>query len=241
MDKIRSQRKVPWRRAGYVVPAALMLSAIMTGCSAVTNPVADAIPVNRLPPEVLGVPRAEEKTIPLPLLRQKPMEVYHLAPGDTLGIYIENALGEKDKPPPVHFGPENSTGSAGLPPSLGYPIPVRDDGTIQLPLIDPIRVDDLTLLEVEAKIIEAYTVKKNILKRENLRPIVTLLRPRQYHILVVRQDSGGLSGGGAVLLLAALALAKSSVAPVKSSTCPLTKTTFSTHSPAPVAYQALTP
>src|SRR5205823_3033162 len=91
------------------------------GCAAVSNPVADGIEVRRLPPEVVGRRREEERPIPLPLLRQQPPEVYRLAPGDVLGVWIEGVLGDKNQPVPVTV-PEAGKGNQA--PALGYPIPV---------------------------------------------------------------------------------------------------------------------
>jgi len=100
-----------------------------------------------------------------------------------LGIYIEGVLGNKDEPPPVHFPEEGDN----LPPAVGYPVPVREDGTVSLPLADPIRVRGLTIGQVEQTIRNAY-IRKKILKPERERIIVTLMRPRTYHVLVVRED-----------------------------------------------------
>ena len=170
----------------------LLASAVNGGCAAVSNPVANAVPVNRLPPEVIGKRKDEEKTIPLTLLRQKQPEVYRLAPGDVLGIYIEGVLGEAKQPPPVST-PEAGTNVA---PAVGYPIPVREDGTIALPFIEPLKVEGRSIAEVQKDLLKAYLVPgKEILKAGQERLLVSLMRQRQYHILVVRQDSGGLTVG----------------------------------------------
>jgi protein involved in polysaccharide export with SLBB domain len=177
---------------GIFVGALLLGCFWSGGCAALTNPVADAVPVNRLPPEVFGKRKDEERTIPLTLLRQKPPAVYRLGPGDVLGVYIEGVLGEPKTSPPVQFSEQGN-----LPPSIGYPIPVRDDGTLPLPYIDPLPVKGMSLAEAQDLIVKTYTVTKPILKVGQERVIVTLIKPRQYHILVVRQDSGGLTVGGA--------------------------------------------
>ena len=87
------------RLAGTI---AVVLCAALSGCAAVTNPIADGVPVDRLPPDFLPRPREEEKTIPLTLLRQKPPDAYRLDAGDVLGVFIEAVLGDKNQPPPVH-------------------------------------------------------------------------------------------------------------------------------------------
>ena len=61
------------------------------------------------------------------MLRRPPVETYHLEPGDTLGIYIEGILGSEESMPPV-----NIPDSPDPTPSIGYPFPIRKDGTIAL-------------------------------------------------------------------------------------------------------------
>ncbi len=131
---------------------------------------------------------------PLSLLRQKPPEAYLLGSGDVLGIWIEGVLGERGQAPPVRVADSGRQGAA-----LGFPIPVRADGTIALPLVPPIKVAGRTLDEVDANIRKAYTVDKKIIQPGQERIIVTLQRAREYHILVIRQDSatGAEAGGGA--------------------------------------------
>ena len=118
-------------------------------------------------------------------LRRSPPKQYVLSKGDTLGVYIQGITGDKDVPPPVHF-PE-----AGGTPALGYPVPVRDDGFISLPLIAPVRVTGLTVGEAEEKIVKAYTKDKKILLEGNEKIIVTLMKRRTYNVLVIREDLGG--------------------------------------------------
>lgn len=175
-------------RARSCPPGPLVLLALLgcfcNGCAAITNPVADGLPVHRLPPELLAESRAGEETINLTALRQPAPEVYRLGPGDTLGVWIEGILGERGQPPPIRF-PEKGD----LAPAMGFPFPIREDGTVPLPLIDPVRVQDMSLAEAEQAIRNAYTVKKQILKPGQERIVVTLMKPRHYHILVLRRDS----------------------------------------------------
>ena len=117
-------------------------------------------------------------------LRRKPPENYVLDGGDTLGIYIQGVTGDKDTPPPVHF-PEDS----GLQPALGYPVPIRDDGYISLPLVDPIRLSGLTLAQAEDRIRDAYTNDKEILLKGSDKIIVTLMKRRTYNVLIIREDN----------------------------------------------------
>ncbi len=133
---------------------------------------------------------SKEETEPIPLawLRVKPPEVYRLDAGDILGVYIEGALGDRNQVPPIHF-PQ----VADLPPSIGYPIPVSESGDVPLPLVKRVNVRGLTLEEAQEKISMAYTGgtpgAKQFLKPEEARILVTLVRPRQTRILLVREDS----------------------------------------------------
>ena len=81
------------------------------GCAAWTNPVANGIPVCRVPPELLAGPiRDEKQTIPLTLLQQPPTKVYRLAAGDVLGIYIEGILRVASASVQNVCGPESAAG-----------------------------------------------------------------------------------------------------------------------------------
>jgi len=131
-------------------------------------------------------PNTEEQINFLKLRRTPPQE-YVLDGGDTLGIYIQGITGDKDIPPPVHFPDE------GGQPALGYPVPIRDDGYISLPLVAPVRVTGLTIGEAEAKIVRAYTKDKKILLEGSEKIIVTLMKPRSYNVLVIREDVVGSS------------------------------------------------
>lgn len=160
-----------------------------SGCAALTNPVANGVPVRRLPPELLGGSREALQPIALNLLRQPPPAVYRLDARDVLGIYIEGVLGAKDQPIPIRV-----VGQSDLPPALGYPVVVREDGTLSLPLIEPLRVQGMTVEEAEDAVRKAYTETKEILKPGRERIIVTLMQPRTYSVLVVREDGGTGAG-----------------------------------------------
>lgn len=173
------------RRNGRTLSSLVALfTGLFSGCAALTNPVADGIPVHRVPPELLAESREGEHTIALDSLRQSPPEIYRLAPGDTLGIWIEGIVGERGQAPPVRFSEKGD-----LPPAMGFPFSIREDGTLPLPLIDPVYIKDMSLAEAEQAIRKAYTVKKQILKPGQERIVVTMMKPRQYHVLVLRRDT----------------------------------------------------
>jgi protein involved in polysaccharide export with SLBB domain len=166
-----------------------------TGCAAMTNPVGIGIPVSRLPDEHLAPSAQGLNTIPLTTLRQNPPVEYRLDAGDVLGVYIEGILGDKAQPPPVRFAEEKN-----IPPAIGFPIPVREDGTLPLPQINPINVRGMTVAEAEQVVHEAYLVPKKLI-RNDAHVFLSLTRRRTYRVQVVREDAGGgtpTAGGGLV-------------------------------------------
>ena len=148
-----------------------------------------SVSVKRLPRQFFGRPRNDMVQISLARLRQEPPKVYQLGPNDTLGIYIENVLGTPDVPPPVNFPEDGSK-----PPSIGFPIPVREDGTLQLPLVPPVEVAGLTVAQATDEIRAAYTVNRKILPEGKDRIIVTLQRPRMERVMVVREEGNAMGG-----------------------------------------------
>jgi protein involved in polysaccharide export with SLBB domain len=172
-------------RAGLL--AALLASCgLAGGCAAMTNPVADGISVRRLPPELLEPSKAGEQTIPLTLLGQPRPATYRLDVGDVLGVYVEGFLGERNAPEPlpIHVGTLVQTRDQHrFPPSAGYPVPVEDDGNIYLPTTGSVPVRGKSIAEAREAIRTA--VGKGLASRV----VVTLLAPRQYQVVVMRQEA----------------------------------------------------
>ena len=76
-----------------------------------------------------------------------------ISAGDTLAISIEGVLDNSQQSPPTGGLPNPIT----LPAGDGFPVQVRQDGTISLPLVDAINVRGKTADEVKQLIFEAYT------------------------------------------------------------------------------------
>jgi len=168
---------------------AAVLMPTTTGCTSLLAPI-DGTPVNQIPPALLGEKRADYINVPLALLRMEQPEHYVLDDGDILGIYIEGIMppqNNEDQPvtiPPVHFPEEGSD----LPPSVGFPIPIRDDGSLPLPLIAPIDVRGKTIAEAEEAIRRAYVDEEKILRAGRDRILVSLMRERTSRVIVIRED-----------------------------------------------------
>ena len=169
-----------------------LLGGLLSGCAALTNPVADGVPVRLLPPELLARPKEPGQTIPLTLLGQPRPATYRLAPGDVLGVYIEGVLGEAPQMPPVHVSPLLQVREQRrLPPAAGYPVAVDENGTVVLPLVGALPVQGLSVPEAR-EAIRALYAKKQILKPGKELILVTLLHSRQYQVLVLRQEAANL-------------------------------------------------
>ena len=175
--------------------AASIFASSFTGCTSLTQPI-NGVPATRLPPQFFPEPKADLVPVDVSILTVEPPRDYQLSGGDILGVYVEGVLpfippDQPPGPPPVNFPDSDST----LPPSIGFPIPVQNDGTLSLPLLEPLDVEGLTLDQVRDAIRDAY-IEEEILLSDKARPIVTVIRERTYNVIVVREDT---SGGGAYI------------------------------------------
>ncbi len=177
------------RRRRVMSMAATLATVVFGGCTALTQPI-NGVPANRLPQQFFAQPKNNLVPVDISYLSVEPPREYQIDKGDILGIYIEGVLpfnppNVTPEPPPVNFPNQEST----LPPSLGFPIAVQEDGTLSLPLIEPLDVRGLTVDQVRDKIREAY-IESDILRPEKARPIVSIIKERTYNVIVVREDGG---------------------------------------------------
>lgn len=173
-------RSRSWLAVGLVTVAAMQ-----GGCAALSNPVADGIPVRRLPAEVFGKSRTEQKQIDLTVLKQREPEPYLLDKGDVLAIVAEELIAPANTPLPVRL-PDASSPIA----ATGFPVPVADDGTISIPRLPPLKVKGKSVTEVEQLIKDTATGKLGgpELIKPAARVSVQLMQKRTYSITVVRED-----------------------------------------------------
>ncbi len=171
------------------IPRLLLLvtACFFSGCAAF-RPI-NGVPARYLAPELRAQTRSNESTIDLSLLAQQPPRQHFVDAQDVLGIYIEGVLGNVGEAPPINV-PTNPE----IAPSIGYPVSVRDDGTISLPMIGTVNVRWMTIRQFEEHLRHIYTTEKKILKKDADTIIVSLQRPRQVRVLVLRQETGGPGG-----------------------------------------------
>ncbi|MFZ4079811.1 MAG: polysaccharide biosynthesis/export family protein [Pirellula sp.] len=195
IDKSFEKRLASWLKNASSL-GLVVLGVLSTGCSTITQPIS-GIPARRVPPQFLA--QSKNNLVPLDPARlsQEPSRDYLLDNGDILGIYIEGILpfvppDRPPEPPPVNFPDATSQ----LDPSLGFPIAVINDGTIQLPNLEPIKVRGLTIDQTRDLIRKYYLDSEILRESSRLQPIVTLMKERTYNVIVIRQDLGGGGGGG---------------------------------------------
>lgn len=159
----------------------ILAFASQSGCQALLFRI-EGTPASNLRKESLAVPKRGLKTIDVTKLGQPEPEEYVLGPGDVVGIYIPGIIPFQDPtadpaPPPVYYPEPGSE----LPPSIGLPFVVLENGKVTLPGLQSLEIEGLTVEEATVKITEAYTERK-ILKDKNIIPLVTLFRPNLQYI-----------------------------------------------------------
>ncbi len=177
-------------RCGRIILSATvtLCCLLQTGC--MRDRYIDAIPVARVPREILKVQRRDDlKEISLLRLRQDTPENYMLGPGDTVGVWVRGVHGTDDESPPIHY-PEDGN----RPPAVGIPYPIREDGTISLPIIDPINVEGMSLVEATNAIRMAYIYPEPIIREGEESVTVSLIRQRKTRVMVIREEAGGVEG-----------------------------------------------
>ena len=124
------ERIVQRLRSASTAVAVGVMATTLGGCASLTQPI-NGVPADRLPPQFLSEPKNDLVPVDISLLSIEPPRDYQLSGGDILGVYIEGVLpfnppNQPPAPPPVNFPQDDST----LPPSIGFPIAVQDDGTL---------------------------------------------------------------------------------------------------------------
>jgi protein involved in polysaccharide export with SLBB domain len=165
------------------------LLTLSTGCSSLLFKI-KGIPASEIPDHLRPVTRNDRVPIDFRLLGQVPPDVYRIDAGDVLGIAVEGIFPFSPPTAPPAALPVNFPGQGNpMPPSTGFPVVVQQDGTIQLPGIDPFSVRQMSVEEIRQAIADAYR-KARVIRDEKVFPIVSLIKTRTYNVSVIRQDLG---------------------------------------------------
>lgn len=194
----RPETSTPRRAASALrrkrIVAALIGSLLMPcGCAAF-RPLR-GVPASHVPAELLGESREGRRTINLSMLVRSPIDQHRVEGGDILAVYIPGLLGVRNLIGPalgketVGEAPPITAPMTPLdPPTMGYPVMVRDDHTLVLPQLPPINVYGMSLREVEMAIGNACA-QAQLMQMNNSQILVSLWRPREYRVMVVRQEA----------------------------------------------------
>lgn len=168
--------------------ASLLLITLVSGCTSMMG--VSGIPASRVPRGLLDTERKDDfEDISMLRLRQDPPEFYALGPGDVIGFYARELFEGDSEFPPVHYSDDSSQ-----PPAVGVPVPIREDGTLSLPYIEPISVEGLSLVEATELVRRAYTTDTaSPILQDDTQVSLTMIRRRTVRVLVVREESGGVA------------------------------------------------
>ena len=94
-------------------------------------------------------------------------------PGDTLAIYVPGVLPESGDPPVIQAGTSTIV--------VGFPVPVSKDGSIQLRWLEPIKVQDLELSQVQEELLRQYSkhAQPNTMKGTTVQFLLRANRPQE--------------------------------------------------------------
>ena len=178
-----SVKQSGWR--GWIL-ATFLFGIAGTGCSSVSH---HSIRANELPFEMTAPCKNGKEPINFALLQRPPSEEHVVSPRDVLGIHIPNVLTPTPESPNVYYSPEEGIVRT---PAVGQPVTVGADGILILPLIPPLRVAGMTLSQTRDVIRRTY-INLKIVHADHIRISVSLIRPRTERIVVIREDTGGLT------------------------------------------------
>ena len=186
----------PHRRriaAALTAAGSLVVTGLTGGCR-LNSCTYEAIPASRLDPVLRGCSRESLAPLPLSELGQPKPEQHSIGPGDTLAVYIFGILPAEEEITPVtsrsqtinqqYYPPYGSeVGSR-----TGVPVPVAEDGTIELPLVGRVNVAGLSLPQATDRVVQVYR-EEEVLQEGRERVHLQLITPRTKRIVVMRQDS----------------------------------------------------
>ena len=178
----------------YSSPVALVCLAIVALQAGCVTTATCTVPASRVPPMFRAASKAAKVPVDLAMLRQEPPSVRKILAGDMVGVYVYGVV-----PPQMEAGPEvfqdilrqqeyYPPGGVANTPNMGLPLTVEPDGTLRLPLIDPVTVEGLTPAEAADAIGAAYR-EREIIEKGRERVFVTLIKPRVHRVVVIREDS----------------------------------------------------
>lgn len=184
----------PISRAMYLVALGATLG--LTGCSTITTAASarHSIPANRLDQSVISCRKEAMAPVPFAALGQVRPTEHVIGGGDTLAVFVFGVFPPTEDETPVQSRTQAVNqlyyppGGTEIGANTGLPIRVRPDGTVDLPLVDPIQVGGLTITEAVEKIRKVY-LDSQVIQAGRERITVGLLTPRVNRVIVLREDT----------------------------------------------------
>ncbi len=174
----------------------LLLLLTMAGTTGCVGMAKKGIPVGQLQPQWLAPAKVSKRPIDFTLLRKDPAVEHLVGARDVLGVYVEGIFsgeeissGGSELPEVNYYFQEDPEGMAAWP-AVGQPLVVQSDGTLHLPLVQPVQINGLTLQQAADQIQETY-IAAGYLKADRTKSFVqvSLVRPRVHRVMVIREDS----------------------------------------------------
>ena len=171
----------------------LVLLAFAVGCRTLHDN-EQVIPASRVPCNLRGVSRGSQSPFPFTSLGQHKPAAHQIGAGDKLSVYVygvipasrdESPIIQRTQPVNQRYYPPNGSVSGA---TIGLPMTVEADGTLDLPLIGPINVEGMTLPETARHLKKLYR-EQNVVKEGTERVQVSLITPRVHRIIVIREDT----------------------------------------------------
>lgn len=171
----------------------LSFVAAPVGCSICST--RGAIPAYRLPQQFEAPSHQSLQAINFALLEKDQNVEYRLGPGDIVGVLVQGIVPPGATTVPSVIQSQPTLNGVYYPPTgvlngpaIGLPANVTAEGRLPLPLVEPVKVAGLTLVEATEAVSRAY-ISEQLLKEGRDRVSLTILKPRVNRIVVLREDS----------------------------------------------------
>lgn len=163
------------------------------GCHAITY-VHDAVPASRIPRDFFGETKSGKTLFPISALGQERPAAHIVGPGDQLSIYVFGVLPPTTDESPVlqrsqpinqrYYPPHGSVVAS----TLGLPMEVSAEGTLDLPIVGAVDVSGKTIPEVTEAVKKAYRAK-DVIQKDAEKVQIALVTPRVSRVIVIREDT----------------------------------------------------
>ena len=193
MNHLTGDLQDPLTGTRLLLSTSLLLLTAVTGCHSI-HCQSESIPASRLPCALRGVSRSCQTPFPVTSLGQHKPDAHVIGPGDKLSVYVygvipasrdESPIIQRTQPVNQRYYPPNGSVSGA---TIGLPMMVEADGTLELPLIGPVNVAGMTFPEAARHLKKLYR-DEEVVKEGTERVQISLVTPRVNRVVVIREDT----------------------------------------------------